>query len=240
MSEIINFRAKDKWGFDTQLKPVPANQLIPQWYKDAPAYEPTPNNPLGDKMEFIMRSVNSSFKKCTPMLDAIISGYIVQLWADVLVNKNIDNSPNISWITKQSIFTPHGDSSKRLPPPTGYSNYVAKYMCTWIPQTPPGYSCLISSPFGHRDLPFHAIPAIIDTDKNVMELSVPMWIKKDYEGLVEKGTPLIQITPFKRSNWKSTFDYYEDEEFEKLTERTFFATAINHYTKNIWSKKDYK
>ncbi len=38
----------------------------------------------------------------------------------------------------------------------GYDQVVYKYHNCWIPQTPKGYSCLITSPFGYNDLPFKA------------------------------------------------------------------------------------
>ena len=117
---------------------------------------------------------------------------------------------------------------------------VFKYLNAWMPITPPGYSCLITSPFGHKNLPFQAAPAIIDTDKSRLDLSPPGWIKEGFEGVIEKGTPLIQITPFKRENWNSEFDYYEDYEFTKLQEKTMNSNIVNHYIKKVWSKKNYK
>jgi hypothetical protein len=239
MSQIINFKAKDKFGFDTQLKPHPASKSIPDWYKNAPIYEPAPNNLDGKKLSIFNGTLNHSFKKCTPMLEPLTFGYIIPLWADVLVSLK-DGSPEISWMTETQIFSPHGDTSKRVEHPPGYTNLVVKYVSTWMAQTPAGYSCLITSPFGYRNLPFMQIPSIIDTDKSVMEGSFPMWIKAGFEGIVEKGTPLVQVIPFKRNDWKSTFDYYEDGEHRTLIEKTFKTTMLNHYTKNIWSKKDFK
>jgi hypothetical protein len=230
----------DKYGFDTHLKPYPASQAIPQWWRNGTPYFPSPNNPDGKTLLIDKNGhSNATFKKCTPMLDAITSGYIIPLYADVLL-KNDGNDINVSWRTTNSIFELHGPSAYSVEKPDGYKEGVLKYLNTWIPITPPGYSCLIVSPLGYRNLPFRAIPAIIDTDKSVHDLTVPMWVKDGFDGVVEKGTPMIQIIPFKRESWKSTFDYHEDGEFQKGMARNFEGTIVNHYIKNVWSKKTYK
>ena len=238
-TEIITFKARSKYGFDTQPRPYPASAAIPQWWKELTPYEKEPQNPDGKKFILKDRVSNASAKKCQPMLDGLTSGYIISLWADVMVTQGIP-FPSIAWRTYVDMFQLHGPTSRLIPPPLGYDQVVFKYINTWIPKTPPGYSVLITSPFGYNDLPFHAIPAVVDTDRAVQELVFPMWIKSGLEGVVENGTPLVQIIPFKRTNWKAEFDYYEDIEYRKEEERHFNRTLINNYIKNEWSKKDYK
>ena len=240
MSKNINFKARSKTEFETQTKPYPAVKKLPSWFLDMQPYEDIPGYPNDGKLHFRNRGANATFKKCTPLLDGISAGYIVPLWADVMV-ENEDGVSKIYWKTIENIFQPHGQSSKLIEPPTGYQNLVYKYINCWIPQTPPGYSCLITSPLGYQDLPFRAIPAIVDTDKSTLELVFPMWIKKDFEGIVEKGTPMIQIIPFKRDDWDSTFDYYEDGEYiNVIQEKNFNSTMVGHYLKNHHSRKKFK
>ncbi len=238
MSKKIQFIANSKYGFDTQLKPYPAIKSVPDWWKNTGIYD---NKIYEKENKLIMHTKNPnwSFKKCTPMLDAIGSGYIIPLWADVLVSIR-DDGYYINWKTEASVFELHGRSASDVPPPVGYVNTVFKYLNTWIPITPKGYSCLITSPFGYRDLPVMAIPAIIDTDKSLLELVPPMWIKEGFEGVIEKGTPLVQITPFKRESWESEFSFIEEEEHKKNLDKNFNGTIVSHYIKNVWSKKEYK
>ena len=238
--ERIVFRARSKQEFRIQDKPFPAAKAIPEWWKSAPTTEKTPESPDGDRFLVRNRTANFSFKKCTPMLDALTSGYIIPLWADVQVTQT-DEAPYVSWKTRHSIFELHGSSSRDIPPPPGYDNYVFKYLNTWIPETPPGYSTLVTAPLGHRDLPFHAIPGVVDTDESTLELVFPMWIRSGLEGIVEHGTPLVQLLPFKRTHWKSEFESYEDGEYYNvIEEQTFNKTMISHYIKNRWSKKKYE
>lgn len=239
MNKKINFVAKDKYGFETQTKPYPATKSIPKWWKDATPYVKSFDNPNGNKILMENGVANASFKKCTPMLDALSSGYIIELWTDVLITNN-NGFPSISWKQSNDVFEMHGISSNYVETPEGYHEQVFKYLNTWIPITPPGYSVIVTSPFGYKNLPFMAVTGIIDSDKSELEMIPPMWVKKNFEGVVEKGTPLLQITPFKRENWESSFSYYEEEEYRMLKDKTFNKTIVNHYIKNIWSKKTYK
>jgi hypothetical protein len=240
MSKNINFKAKTKTEFEVQLKPYPAVKQLPQWFLNANPYFDRPGQPNDGKLHFRNRSPNLTFKKCIPLLDGLSSGYIIPLWADVSVEQE-DGFPLIYWKTNSDVFSLHGQPSREIPAPEGYQQVVYKYLNCWIPQTPKGYSCLITSPFGYGDLPFKAVSAIVDTDSSTLELVFPMWVKKGFEGIVEKGTPMIQIIPFKRDNWTSTFDYYKDGEYHNIIEeKNFNGTMIGHYLKNHHSKKKFK
>ena len=240
MSKIINFRARSKTEFEVQTKPYPAVKQLPSWFLNMQPYEDIPAYPNDGKLHFRNRIANSTFKKCTPLLDGMSAGYIIPLWTDVMIELE-NNFPVIFWKTENNVFQQHGKSSQEIVPPPGYTNIVYKYNNCWIPQTPKGYSCLITSPIGHHDLPFKQIPAIVDTDKSTLELAFPMWVKEGFEGIVEKGTPMVQVIPFKRDDWGSTFDYYEDGQYNRVVEeKNFNTTMVGHYLKNHHSKKKFK
>jgi hypothetical protein len=242
MTEKITFRATHKHGFDTQMQPTPASKFIPDWWKSMNIYEDIAPGVPANKLIINNRNPNYSFKKCTPMLDAITSGYIIPLWADVQLNQlDSDLGYEINWKVRESnVFDVHGGDTEKLENPDGYHNKAVKYLSTWIPHTPPGYSCLITSPFGYKNLPFKSIPAVVDTDKSTLEVVFPMWVSSTFNGIVEKGTPLVQVTPFKRVAWEAEFDYYKEGEFASVREKNFNGTIIGHYLKNVWSKKVYK
>ena len=242
MIKKIQFIARDPYGWEVYPKPYPASVSLPSWWRDATPYKPTPDNPEGKKFLVENFAANTTFKKCTPMLDALTSGYIVPLYSDVQV-RWINGSPRVTWRMQSSdVFTQHGPEGKvpGFEIPVGYSEYIFKYNNTWIPKTPPGYSVLITTPFGYRNLPFKAIPAVVDSDKSTLEIATPMWLLDGFEGIVEKGTPMFQVIPFKRDAWKAEFDFYQEGEYQKITEKNFNSTLINHYIKKVWSKKSYK
>lgn len=241
MSKNINFKARSKTEFERQLKPYPAVKQLPRWFMDASPYDPNHGlYPDDGKLHLRGMVPNFSFKKCVPMLDGLSLGYVIPLWADVMVEQ-INGFPSVFWKTTADIFTIHGESSRNIPAPVGYEAVVYKYNNCWIPETPKGYSSLIISPVGYNDLAFKAVPAVVDTDRSTLELVFPMWIKSGFEGVVEKGTPMVQVIPFKRDDWESTFNYYEDNEYENIiSQKNFNGTIVGHYLKNHHSKKRFK
>ena len=244
MSNKINFIAKDSYGYDVVMRPYPASEAIPQWWKDMSPYIKDHRSLDGSKLIVTGGTSNAGPKKCTPMLDSLTSGYIIPLWADIQIRADYSNGqyiPIVEWKTKRGIFEAHSDGAREVQSPVGYTSFVAKFLNYWIPQTPKGYSIMVDSPYGYRDLPIKAVPGIVDTDKPLTGgLLFPVWFKEGFEGIVEKGTPLVQITPFKRENWKAEFSSLSDGEFEKIEDRGFEGTIVGHYLKNIWTKKIYK
>ena len=67
-----------------------------------------------------------------------------------------------------------------------------------------------------------------------------MFLKEGFEGIIEKGTPMFQIIPFKRNNWESKFSFLEDGQDLINFDRDVRATIVNNYVKNFWEKKSYK
>jgi hypothetical protein len=241
MGKNINFKARSKDEFEIQARPYPAVKSLPQWFTNEVPYETHPyDQSLNDgKVHVRGLASNATFKKCVPLLDGMSAGYIVPLWTDVEVAQG--EEVNIFWKTNHEVFAQHGAMTKRMGAPVGYHNQVYKYLNAWIPQTPKGYSCLIVAPLGHNDLPFKAIPAVVDTDKSTLELVFPLWVSNTFSGIVEKGTPIAQIIPFKRDDWESTFDYYENGQYHNvIQEKNFNSTIVGHYLKNVWSKKKFK
>jgi hypothetical protein len=235
----IHFEYISKYAFDVCEKPVPSSAYVPEWLRLMTPYEKTASNPDGKKFEIIGSGTNATPKKCIPMLDGIISGYTIPLWSDVHIEQS-NFGPRILWKVKRDVFQSHARSAMDIPPPIGFSNYVFKYL-TWFRMiTPPGYSVLVKPVVGHQNLPIQAMSAIIDTDRNVIDSNLPVWISESFEGILEKGTPIAQIFPFKREKWESSFSWISDEEYEAAEDKGFLSTLVDNYRKNIWSKKEYR
>lgn len=234
----IDFIAIDKFYYDIANKPEPASNFIPEWWKNASPYIKSPQNPDGKKLIISNSESNASFKKCQPMLDAISSGYIFTLHSDVKIEQ-VDGSPYISWRMQADVFSLH--SHQEVEVPEGYDKESTfKFHNPWIPKLPKGYSALITSCIGYPNPIFKPISAIIDYDKSMHPLFPPMFIKSGFEGIVEKGTPMFQLIPFKRDNWESSFSYLENNEFRSIMARDVKATIVNNYIKNFWEKKNFK
>jgi hypothetical protein len=94
----------------------------------------------------------------------------------------------------------------------------------------------------HRDsLPFQAFSAIIDTDNFISDGHLSMYIEKDFKGIIERGTPLVQVIPFKRD--KHEMEIVEIKESmstiskQRLSVRSKFK---NFYRDNLRQKKEYR
>ena len=238
MKQAIRFEATDEYGWDVAPRPYPATQAIPDWWKAMTPYTKTEDNPKGSKLIVRNRISNASPKKCVPMLDAITSGYIIPLWSDVQV-ANEGGNKLLTWRVSQPVFLEHGEQARDVETPVGYNEQVFKFLNKWRIITPKGYSCLITQPFGYRQTGVQAIPAVIDTDKSSLEILPPVWFTEDFEGILEKGTPIIQVIPFKRSNWEAEYSYLKNGEYQKIEDANFNGNIINHYLKKVWSKKTY-
>lgn len=233
----IEFVALDKYSFEVCPKPFPAAQALPTWWKEASPYFKTPINPDGKKIIVQNSESNATFKKCTPMLDLLSSGYIVPLWSDVQVRSE-DGLPLITWRVQKDVFSLHNGEGVEIP--DGYQKMQFKFLNQWIPKLPKGYSALIISCPGYPNNPFKAMQAIIDYDKTPHPLHPPMFLKENFEGIIEKGTPMFQIIPFKRNNWVSKFSFLENGSGQINIDRDIKATIVNNYVKNYWEKKSYK
>jgi len=236
MSKNIEFIALDRYTYEVCPKPYPASAAIPKWWKDKGLYQQGPNNESVNKLIVKNGESNVSWKKCTPMLDALCFGYIIPLWADVQVTFE-NGFQSINWRMSQNVFENHGGEG--IEKPEGY-NQVFKFINNWVPKLPKGYSLFITSPIGYPNNPFKAISGVIDYDKSNHPLLAPMFLKSDFEGIVEKGTPMIQIIPFKRENWTSSFSQIDMEQSVINRDRDTKATIVNNYVKNVWSKKSFK
>ena len=66
-----------------------------------------------------------------------------------------------------------------------------------------------------------------------------MYLKTGFSGIIERGTPMLQIIPFKRESWKSV----EDESILKqgrIANNLAINTIQHWYKKNAWFKKTYE
>ena len=94
-------------------------------------------------------------------------------------------------------------------------------------------------PLNSGDSPFHSFSGIVDTDKHPVTINFPFVIKKDFNGTIHAGTPIIQIIPFRREAWESKIvddkEFVEDKNFYKM-----FNPPYAIYKKNWWTKKEFR
>jgi hypothetical protein len=96
------------------------------------------------------------------------------------------------------------------PVPEGFYNTAFKFINLWTIKTPKEWSCLFVHPLHQEDLPFKSLSAVVDTDKFPAPVNFPFFLKKNFSGLIPKGTPMIQVIPFKRQKFVSSCSWDED------------------------------
>lgn len=212
---------------DVYDNPQPAKLFIPEWYKQTP---PTLDN----------SKMNKTFKKCVPFLDALTTGYMVELWSDVEVSTRADGAKIFQWPNTlvEVIEEREMASSINLPVPTGHSYQRLVWKSPFYIETPIGYSCLITHPLNRYDLPFTTLSAVVDTDDVMFNGRIPFFINNDFEGIIKKGTPIFQILPFKRENWKSQINNKIIEN-GLINNKKSLLSISGWYKQNVWKRKNY-
>jgi hypothetical protein len=228
----IKFIAPDSHVMEVREKPRPASEFVPDWWKTMPPYS-------NSKKFNLDPQPNVTAKKCFPLLDGITAGYIATLWADLLVTQT-ENGPYVKWGTHVDVLQAwNHDQSSSYEIPEGFSKTVFKYFHGWIIETPPGYSCLITHPIGYPNLPIKTITGIIDTDSLTTFANSPFVIKEGFEGIIEKGTPMFQIIPFKRDVWKSEYELMDPETNYHNNEK-LHSRIVSSYGRFLRKPKEFK
>jgi hypothetical protein len=207
--------------------PTPATKTIPDWYKDMPrARDPDTNEPTdrlvwADAKYGKLRS-GMTLKQCIPLRDYLTSGYIIPLWGDIAASMR-DNVPFFAW--------QYDDVTKM-----GW--HPMKLMSPWAFKTPPGYSSFFFSPRYYKGL-IEVLPAIVDTDTH-HNVNFPFVYhgENNVDCVIERGTPVIQVVPFKRESW--TMEMAEPAEGTIFPDKNFRGLLAEAYRKIAHRKKEFR
>jgi len=199
-----------------QFYPKPASAFIPDWMKQL--------KPYGDDKKyrlFALHRSNETAKKCPPMLDAVMTGYVIQTTEDFMVEQR-DGAPFFYWSNGLGVefhvpsqIQTHSRSNQSVP----------KWLNPFGVQTPPGYSTLFIPPVNQDSPIVTAFSGMVDTDKFVVPINFPFLLTDpNFEGLVPAGTPMVQLIPIKREEWNNqvTSGMTEDIERAKRLKQSVF------------------
>lgn len=215
--------------------PVPAAQILPEWYKRQPGYAD------GIKRVTAEGNYNHTVKHCMPVFDAMSLGYVITLPQDVEIVET-ESGISTNWpsdVFKQ--FESHSPAQvSEMPIDTEtYEPVPWKLNNPWVVRTPPGYSCLFTHPMWRDDLPFHCLSGVVDTDVyNFQPVNFPCLLRRGFRGIIPMGTPMIQVIPFKRKEWESEV-LTETADGDKKWQRS--KRRFGHrYKKDYRQKKQYR
>jgi hypothetical protein len=246
----IEFSAHEDYFALKEDYPTPIKLNIPEWFKN------------------LNHTVSSqTVKGCMPFLDSLTAGYLLKTPQDFYVRHNVDNKNEKGEIFKDS-FQTYGlfgvyrslkekfvnlNSGIDVHPTIQLEGsslneknknlHFYKIYNPWKIKTPKGYSCLFVPPLNNSDDRFSIIPGIVDTDTFPIEINFPIVINGDkypvLEDTIKKGTPYVQIIPFKRDSWKMTLKSRDEKEVQKS--RLFYGLKVLYiYKDKYWNKKSWK
>lgn len=237
MKEII---FADVRNISEEFKPQPAYKYIPEWYKNMNSYINNEKKP-GENNE-----TSATIKKCMPVFDSISQGYLIFTYCDIWVSQKLEQNkdgslykvPWYQWPAQTPIdFHPIMQADTH---PDANGHPYPKLLNPWSIKTPPGYSTMFFPPV-HRENIFKVFPGVVDTDKYNFPVNFPMVLSDpNFEGLIPAGTPIVQLVPFKRENWKISFKEIKDTEMAKKILSGFNIRFFDSYKNHYRQKKEYK
>lgn len=232
MRKIKFLKTIDSAGI-TGHSPSIATKNIPEWYRKMNKYS-------GKEKKFNgSGGTNLTIKACPPFLDSMMNGYMISTEFDMNVSW-IEGEPFFEWKTGGDLISTHGKEQIVLEQiPDGFSDQPLKFNNLWQIVTPKGYSTMFTHPQNRTDLPFFTISGIVETDIYKSVINFPFLIKKDFEGVIPAGTPIVQLHPFKRESWKM--------ELGEADQKEIFESQIklNHkfmggYKTQWWRRKEFR
>jgi Family of unknown function (DUF6065) len=170
-------------------EPVPAKSVIPDWLRKLPPV---------DKAHVTAGDNGLTIKRCMPFLDALTTGWILPLGATVRLEiRDQGRTVDAGWEVERVMVSHHNPhqvaGNPRDPrPPCKFHNY-------WTIKSPPGWSCLFVPPLNRPSPVVEVIAGVVDTDTYHSLINFP-FIATARDGVytLERGTPLVQVIPFRR------------------------------------------
>ena len=211
--------------------PVPAFKNIPNWYKKMESYVFKTNNNAEKKDA-------ATIKRCMPVFDSINAGYLLLLHTDLTIVKNADGV-NYDFKWAHDVHAPisfHG-----LYQIKGYKELdikldAPKLRNPWSIKTSKGYSCLFMPPMHRGAIGIRILEGVVDTDDYNSSVQFPFMIDEGFEGDIPAGTPIAQVIPFKRSNFKMRIGDINDQRRAFDVLKSVTSRWLNGY-KSLYRKE---
>lgn len=221
--------------------PKPASFFLPDWYKKMDSYINKTKTPNGSGV------ATGTIKKCMPVFDAMTTGYILVLPADLFVSQKEQGEENklaawYEWGDFSLIEFHHPIQAPNHPMQnkTNQNESYAKFMNPWIVETPKGFSTLFIQPM-HRESPFSILEGVVDTDVYTNAVNFPFVLKDpSFEGLIPAGTPIAQVIPFERKKWKMKIGAKKEIDKQRKVFNKLKTKIFDSYKDQFRQKKEYK
>ena len=244
--QSIEFKT-DIRGLEEYAPVKPAKFFLPQWFKSMSDSIPTSGHHEKGKRGYFDKTgdtakkyTNGTVKRCPAIVDLITEGYIIPMWADFLIQRDMET---MEWDNKGmeqygiDFHSPQQISGWELKK-TDFKDAV-KFVNPWRIYTPPGYSVMFMPPTYQFEKRFTVLPGIVETD-SYHHVNFPSIWHTTKDAIIERGTPFIQVIPFKRDDWSHTTTLMDTEDFEleAVEKAELQSTFKNSYRKITGRIKD--
>jgi hypothetical protein len=237
--------AQPRDGIDTRVFefPKPGEEKVPIWFSTLPEF-------YGDHQK--LRPNNSTIKQSLPLQDAFTTGFIFVTPYDMeIMNPGTTlpdvmvNDPNLKVEKVHTIAHTYGgppiankipnDFAHSAPAPEGYTKADWQWNTGFDLATPEGYSFIYTHPLNRYELPFITSSGIFDGDKFGKMEGINFFVRNGWYGIIPKGTPYLQVIPFKREDWVLE-PIAKDENKYKSAEH---LVSTSWYKDTAWSPKSF-
>lgn len=216
-----------------EYTPTPASFSIPEWYKNISSYISGEKAPAGDG------NTTATIKRCMPVFDSIVNGYILYTPVDVWISQR-DGQPWYEWPSYGPISFHPIEQAPNYPNRNGHELSYPKWINSWAIKTEPGYSVLFVQPF-HRESVFTILPGVVDTDEYDAPVNFPFVLNDiTYKGIIPAGTPMAQVIPFKRESWNMEIGNTESADKQQKTTIKLRSKFFDSYKNQFRQVKEYK
>lgn len=203
---------------DVIAEPFPAKSYMPSWFRKLPAV---------DEARIGVSDTGLTVKRCMPFIDAMTTGWIIPLAATVRMEvKDNGATVNSGWDFDRTMVSSHGMHQVRGNPwgdrpPMKFHNH-------WTIVTPPGWSCLFVNPLNRPNGLFDIVSGVVDTDTYRSAIHFPFFATAaDGLHVIEKGSPMVQVIPFRRNATDLPAEIRAETEHEKATRKSIFRKTLS-------------
>ena len=190
---------------------VPAKNYLPEWWKK-----------LNIKQDVVYLETKTAstgtIKRCPGIMDILNHGWVIPAWCDMAIK--VKGREKLEWDMSDQRFTAHGHHHNQFLDhlPTNIQQkyfWVFKPTSPWYVKTSPGYSILQLDPFYFFNEYFDSSWGIQDADF-YHNLNPLLLIKQNCNFVIERGTPLAVIYPYKREEFTGVCKQYDPKIISKL------------------------
>jgi len=119
-----------------------------------------------------------------------------------------------------------------------FGKRILKFGNPWSIKTPKGWSVQFKNPANNWSNNIHILEGVVDTDEYFTPVNFPfVWTgSEEGEWIIPKGTPLIQVIPFKRIDTDIEVGIYNPRKEGELTNK-LLTKYFDRYKTYCWHKR---